>query len=175
MHLLGRYAYHMWQAALQACAPGHDGVAWWLLSHTWCGLSCTWLASQVGGERYNLFTGCPSTKTATIVLRGGSEQFIDEAERSLHDAIMIVRRALKHSHVVAGGGAIDMEVRHLGHVAGDAGPALPSRRCLLQLNFPYCMVVTLQFTRAATSWGIWKSTPPQHHCIHLRNVVLSTS
>jgi T-complex protein 1 subunit eta len=44
------------------------------------------------------------------VLRGGSEQFIDEAERSLHDAIMIVRRALKHAHVVAGGGAIDMEV-----------------------------------------------------------------
>lgn len=37
-------------------------------------------------------------------------QFIDEAERSLHDAIMIVRRALKHAHVVAGGGAIDMEV-----------------------------------------------------------------
>lgn len=66
---------------------------------------------QVGAERYNLFTGCPQAKTSTIVLRGGSEQFIDEAERSLHDAIMIVRRALKHAHVVAGGGAIDMEVR----------------------------------------------------------------
>lgn len=66
---------------------------------------------QVGGDRYNLFTECPQARTATIVLRGGSEQFIDEAERSLHDAIMIVRRALKHAHVVAGGGAIDMEVR----------------------------------------------------------------
>lgn len=69
------------------------------------------LLLQVGGERYNLFTDCPQAKTATIVLRGGSEQFIDEADRSLHDAIMIVRRALKHAHVVAGGGAIDMEVR----------------------------------------------------------------
>lgn len=46
----------------------------------------------MGGERYNLLTGCPEGKTATIVLRGGSEQFIDEAMRSLHDAIMIVRR-----------------------------------------------------------------------------------
>ncbi|KAF8070892.1 CCT7 [Scenedesmus sp. PABB004] len=55
---------------------------------------------QVGGERYNLFTGCPQARTSTIVLRGGSEQFIDEAERSLHDAIMIVRRALKHAHVL---------------------------------------------------------------------------
>lgn len=45
------------------------------------------------------------------MLRGGSEQFIDEADRSLHDAIMIVRRALKHAQVVPGGGAIEMEVR----------------------------------------------------------------
>lgn len=29
---------------------------------------------QLGNERWNLFTGCPSAKTATIVLRGGSEQ-----------------------------------------------------------------------------------------------------
>lgn len=54
---------------------------------------------QVGAERYNLFMGCPHARTATLVLRGGSEQFIDEADRSLHDAIMIVRRALKHAQV----------------------------------------------------------------------------
>lgn len=66
--------------------------------------------AQVGSERYNLFTGCPKARTATFVLRGGSEQFLDEADRSLHDAIMIVRRAVKNSSVVAGGGAIDMEV-----------------------------------------------------------------
>merc|ERR1712010_280082 len=65
---------------------------------------------QVGDERYNIFTECPATKTATIVLRGGAEQFIEEAERSLHDAIMIVRRTLKNSTVVPGGGAIDMEL-----------------------------------------------------------------
>ncbi len=67
-------------------------------------------AAQVGAERFNLFKGCPKAKTATMVLRGGSEQFIDEAERSLHDAIMIVRRAIKNASVVAGGGAIDMEI-----------------------------------------------------------------
>ncbi|CAG9461032.1 unnamed protein product [Pedinophyceae sp. YPF-701] len=73
---------------------------------------------QVGNERYNLFMGCPEARTATMVLRGGSEQFIDEAERSLHDAIMIVRRAVKHPHVVPGGGAIDMEVsKHLREAA----------------------------------------------------------
>ncbi|KAL2457250.1 T-complex protein 1 subunit eta [Abeliophyllum distichum] len=78
---------------------------------------------QVGNERFNIFSGCPSGQTATIVLRGGADQFIEEAERSLHDAIMIVRRALKNSTVVAGGGAIDMEIsrylrQHARTIAG---------------------------------------------------------
>lgn len=47
------------------------------------------------GCRYNFFTGCPKAKTCTIILRGGAEQFMEETERSLHDAIMIVRRAIK--------------------------------------------------------------------------------
>uniref|UniRef100_A0A7S1XVR4 T-complex protein 1 subunit eta n=2 Tax=Phaeomonas parva TaxID=124430 RepID=A0A7S1XVR4_9STRA len=65
---------------------------------------------QVGDERYNLFTGCPRSRTATIVLRGGSEQFIDETHRSVHDALCIVKRAMRSGEVVAGGGAIEMEV-----------------------------------------------------------------
>lgn len=69
---------------------------------------------QIGGERYNLFTGCPHAKTVTLILRGGAEQFIEETARSLHDAIMIVRRAMKNDAVVAGGGAIEMELsKHL--------------------------------------------------------------
>ncbi|KAF9621666.1 hypothetical protein IFM89_025577 [Coptis chinensis] len=80
---------------------------------------------QVGNERFNIFSGCPSGRTATIVLRGGADQFIEEAERSLHDAIMIVRRALKNSTVVAGGGAIDMAIsrylwEHARKIAGKA-------------------------------------------------------
>merc|ERR1712086_1132894 len=74
-------------------------------------LATQWFADrQVGDERYNLFTGITGAASATIVIRGGAEQFIEEAERSLHDAIMIVRRTLKNSTVVPGGGAIDMEL-----------------------------------------------------------------
>jgi len=69
---------------------------------------------QIGSERYNIFSGCPRTKTTTIILRGGSEQFIAESERSLHDAIMIVKRAVEYQSVVGGGGAIEMELsKHL--------------------------------------------------------------
>ncbi|KAJ4455034.1 putative T-complex protein 1 subunit eta [Paratrimastix pyriformis] len=65
---------------------------------------------QVGAERYNFFTDCPQAKTASIILRGGASQFIEEAERSLHDAIMVVRRSVKNKAVVAGAGAIEMEL-----------------------------------------------------------------
>lgn len=65
---------------------------------------------QVGNERFNIFTECAHSKTATVVLRGGAEQFIAEAERSLHDAIMVVRRTLKNTSIVAGGGAVEMDI-----------------------------------------------------------------
>ncbi|KAJ1678751.1 T-complex protein 1 subunit eta [Spiromyces aspiralis] len=65
---------------------------------------------QIGGQRFNLFQGCPESKTCTIILRGGAEQFIDEVERSLHDSIMVVRRAIRTRSIVAGGGATEMEL-----------------------------------------------------------------
>lgn len=65
---------------------------------------------QLGSERYNMFTQCANTKTVTLVIRGGASQYIEEAARSLNDAIMIVTRAIKTHAVVAGGGAIEMEL-----------------------------------------------------------------
>lgn len=64
----------------------------------------------LGDERYNFFTGCPQAKTATIILRGGGEQFLEETDRSVHDALMIVKRASQNRKIVAGGGAIEMEL-----------------------------------------------------------------
>lgn len=43
-----------------------------------------------------------------MILRGGAEQFIAEVERSLHDAVMVVKRAIKNNQIVAGGGACEV-------------------------------------------------------------------
>uniref|UniRef100_A0A1I7VRC7 T-complex protein 1 subunit eta n=1 Tax=Loa loa TaxID=7209 RepID=A0A1I7VRC7_LOALO len=73
---------------------------------------------QVGSERYNFFLDCTKAKSCTVILRGSAEQFIAETERSLHDAIMIVRRAKKNDTIVAGGGAIEMELsRHIRDIS----------------------------------------------------------
>ncbi|CAL7935724.1 unnamed protein product [Xylocopa violacea] len=65
---------------------------------------------QIGGERFNFFYEGSRAKTCTFILRGGAEQFLEETERSLHDAIMVVRRLFKTNTYVAGGGAIEMEL-----------------------------------------------------------------
>ena len=82
--------------------------------------------SQIGGERYNFFSECPKAKTCTLVLRGGAEQFIAEVERSLHDAIMIVKRALRNTTIVAGGGACEMELS--SHMHGFADRNVPHKQ-----------------------------------------------
>ncbi|OXV10310.1 hypothetical protein Egran_01929 [Elaphomyces granulatus] len=74
---------------------------------------------QIGGERFNVFSDCPGAKTCTLVLRGGAEQFIAEVERSLHDAIMIVKRALRNMTIVAGGGACEIELSSYLHGFAD--------------------------------------------------------
>lgn len=75
---------------------------------------------QMGGERFNFFEDCPEARTCTLVLRGGAEQFIAEVERSLHDAIMVVKRAIKNHMIVGGGGACEMEVSAYLHRFADA-------------------------------------------------------
>ncbi|AOA62744.1 Cytosolic chaperonin Cct ring complex subunit eta [Komagataella phaffii CBS 7435] len=83
---------------------------------------------QIGGERYNIFKGCPEAKTCTLLLRGGAEQVIAEVERSLHDAIMIVRRAVKNTAIVAGGGAIEME---LSKILREYSRTIPGKQQLI--------------------------------------------
>jgi len=65
---------------------------------------------QIGNDRYNFFTECTELKTATIILRGGAEQFIEETHRSLWDALMIIKRCIQHTDIVGGAGAIEMEL-----------------------------------------------------------------
>ncbi|CAL1694578.1 unnamed protein product [Somion occarium] len=87
---------------------------------------------QIGGERYNVFEECPKARTCTLLLRGGAEQFIEEVERSLHDAIMVVKRAVKNGDVVAGGGAIEMDLS--AHIRKHA-LSIPGKLQLVMIAF----------------------------------------
>ena len=65
---------------------------------------------QIGKERFNVFNNCREAVISTIIIRGGNQQFVDEAERSLHDSIMISARLFQTKQIVPGAGAIEMSV-----------------------------------------------------------------
>jgi len=109
MFCAGRVPDEDLQRTMKACGGSIQSTVHDLNDET-LGTCETFEEKQVGGERFNFFYGCPKSQTCTIILRGGAEQFMEETERSLHDAIMIVRRAMQNDSVVAGGGAIDMEL-----------------------------------------------------------------
>jgi len=51
---------------------------------------------------------CKGSKTVTILIRGGNTMLIEEAKRSIHDALCIVRSLIRDSRVVYGGGAAEI-------------------------------------------------------------------
>jgi len=61
-------------------------------------------------------------KAVSIMLRGPNEYMIDEVERSIHDALCVVRRVLESGTVVAGGGAVEVALSiHLEDFARTLG------------------------------------------------------
>jgi thermosome len=65
---------------------------------------------KVGEDKMVFVEGCKNPRSVSIVIRGGLERLVDEAERSLRDALSSVADALRDGKVVAGGGAVEMEI-----------------------------------------------------------------
>jgi len=60
---------------------------------------------KVETDKWVFVEGCKHPKSVTILIRGGSQRVVDEAERSVHDAIMVSKDVLEKPAIVAGGGA----------------------------------------------------------------------
>jgi thermosome len=65
---------------------------------------------KVGEDKLLYIRECKNPKAVTIVVRGGAEHVLDEAERSLHDALCVVRNVVEDGKIVAGGGSPEAEV-----------------------------------------------------------------
>jgi thermosome len=77
---------------------------------------------KIGDDKLVYVRECKNPKAVTMVVRGGTEHVIDEAERSLHDGLCVVRNALEDGKIVAGGGAPEAEVaKHLRDYAVKVG------------------------------------------------------
>ena len=62
---------------------------------------------KIGDGELTYIKGCATKAATTIVLRGANEFMLDEMDRSLHDALMIVKRMLESNKLTCGGGAVE--------------------------------------------------------------------
>ncbi|MCE4604736.1 MAG: TCP-1/cpn60 chaperonin family protein [Aeropyrum sp.] len=65
---------------------------------------------KVGEDKMVFIEGAKNPKSVTILIRGGFERLVDEAERAIHDALSAVADAVIDGKIVAGGGAVEAEV-----------------------------------------------------------------
>jgi thermosome len=65
---------------------------------------------KIGDDKMTFIEGCKHPKAVTILIRGGTQRIVDEAERSVHDALCVVRDVVEEPKLVAGGGAPELEM-----------------------------------------------------------------
>ncbi|MCS7132326.1 MAG: TCP-1/cpn60 chaperonin family protein [Nitrososphaeria archaeon] len=65
---------------------------------------------RVGEDKMVFVEKCENPKSITILVRGGTKRLVDEAERSLKDALNVVKDVLVENKIVAGGGSPEVEV-----------------------------------------------------------------
>lgn len=63
---------------------------------------------MIGEDKLLRFSGVALGEACTIVLRGATQQILDEAERSLHDALCVLTQTVKEPRIVYGGGSAEM-------------------------------------------------------------------
>ncbi len=87
---------------------------------------------KIGDDKMTFIEGCKNPRAVTILIRGGTERIVDEAERSLHDALCVARDVVEEPKIVAGGGAPEMEV---AKALKEYAETLPGREQLAVMCF----------------------------------------
>jgi thermosome len=68
---------------------------------------------KVSDDSMIFVEGCKNPKAVTVLIRGGTERVVDEADRSIHDALCVIKDVVEEPKSVAGGGAPEIETARL--------------------------------------------------------------
>ena len=60
---------------------------------------------KVESDKWVFIEGCRNPHSVTVLIRGGSQRVVDEVDRSIHDALMVVKDVIETPSIVAGGGS----------------------------------------------------------------------
>jgi thermosome len=77
---------------------------------------------RLGEDKMIFVEKCKDPRSVAIIIRAGLERMVDEAERAMTDALSVVSDVIENSKIVAGGGAVEVEVaKELRKYATDVG------------------------------------------------------
>ncbi len=65
---------------------------------------------RVGNDKMVFIEGCKNPKAVTVLIRGANDMILDEVERSLKDALNVLRNVMRVPKIVPGGGATEVEL-----------------------------------------------------------------
>jgi len=82
---------------------------------------------KIGDDKMTFIEGCKNPRSVAILIRGGTERIVDEAERSVHDALCVVRDVVQEPKLLGGGGAPELEI---SRELRDFAATLPGREQL---------------------------------------------
>ncbi|KAF4316443.1 hypothetical protein BBO99_00008496 [Phytophthora kernoviae] len=86
----------------------------------------------IGEDRMLRFSGVKTGLACSVVLRGASSHLLDEAERSLHDALAVLTQTVKHSQTVMGGGCTEVL---MAQAIDNKSPSVPGKKALAMEAF----------------------------------------
>jgi len=87
---------------------------------------------KIGDDKMTFIEGCKNPKAVAILIRGGTERIVAEAERSIHDALCVARDVVREPKIVAGGGAPELE---MAKVLKEYAESLPGREQLAVMAY----------------------------------------
>jgi len=93
---------------------------------------------KIGDDKMTFVEGCKNPRSVAILIRGADKRFLDEAERSVHDALSVVRDVVQEPKIVAGGGAPEME---MARALRGCAETLPGREQLAVRSFGEAMEI----------------------------------
>ncbi len=65
---------------------------------------------KIEEDKWTFVEECKNPKAVTVLIRGGTQRVIDEAERCVHDAVMVIKDVLEKPRIVGGGGSVEQEL-----------------------------------------------------------------
>eukprot|EP00697_Spironema_sp_BW2_P013641 gnl/Spiro4/3817_TR1887_c0_g1_i1.p1 gnl/Spiro4/3817_TR1887_c0_g1~~gnl/Spiro4/3817_TR1887_c0_g1_i1.p1 ORF type:complete len:532 (+),score=143.67 gnl/Spiro4/3817_TR1887_c0_g1_i1:69-1664(+) len=91
---------------------------------------------MIGEDKVIRFSGVAAGEACTIVLRGSSSHILEEADRSLHDALCVLSETLKETRIVFGGGCSEML---MAQAVEQAAATTPGKKAIAMQSFAHAL------------------------------------